>query len=292
MSLPRFLLGRGLLLPGAVVLVGAAISWQLATRETPPEHEQQGDTLEGGHGDAGGDHTGKHAEHVQVHDIDVTAVFTFRPDRGETCRLSYRLAEPARVSVRVKKAGTRELYLATIVNWELREAGTHTETWDGRDYSGNVVDMTKATLTIKAENASYQPGTMPLDEKSPEEMVHGHEWGHKHGTHHPDAEEVPALRILRPDKKAELSGVVLIRCEVDKERRGYGNKVGYGVRYYVDSVLAHEEFYKPESDGRFSYKLDTTAFEDGEHTLYVGMCDHNEHSTSAGLPVVFCNIRK
>ena len=93
----------------------------------------------------------------------------------------------------------------------------------------------------------------------------------------------------RSERSIFPTSIVTIRCEVDKEKRGYGDKYGYGARYYVNNVLAHEEFYKPESDGKFTYKLDTTAFEDGKHMLYVGMCDHNQHASSAGIPVVFAN---
>lgn len=236
--------------------------------------------------------TGGHpeAEGVDVRDVDMTEVFTFRPELGEIAHLRYRLLEPARIQIRVKDARTRELYLATLLNWELREPGEHVETWDGRDYSGQVIEMSDATITFIARKAGEMPPLMEVDPRSPEEIVHSEEQ-HLHASHHPWAEEVPHLRILEPQAGAEVGGQLVIRAAVDKDRRGYGDQYGYGVRYYVDGILAREEFYKPASDGQFAYRLDTTAFKDGEHLLQIGMCDHHEHATSASVPVIFRNGR-
>lgn len=223
-------------------------------------------------------------------DVDLSRAFLFRPEAGETAELSYRLAEPARVLIRVQDADTRELFLATILNWDVKPAGEHVEIWDGRDYSGNIIDMSDAMITLVAQKAEHKLPPMGLGPRTPEEVVHG-EKEHEHGTHHDWAEEVPYLRIIDPAPGAEAGDLLLIRTAVDEDRRGYGNVYGYGVRYYVDSVLVREEFYKPESDGQFAYQLDTTAFEDGEHLLRVGMCDHHQHATSASVPVTFRNGR-
>lgn len=267
------LLGRPVEGPSYLIDYGAAEPQ--AAHEDGHDHE---------HADG---HTGEH-NHVPVLDAKLIEAFTFHPERGEKCRITYSLPEPALVSIKVQKMGTRELYLATIVNSEFRDKGEHTETWDGRDYSGNIVDMSQATITVGADKPS-QPGTMALDTQSPEQVVHGHEWGHDHGAHHAWAEEVPFLKVTNIKKDTVLSGKVRIEVEVDKDKRGYGNQYGYGVRYYVDNTLAHEEFYKPECDGQFAYEFDTTAFPNGKHMLYIGMCDHNQHTTSASVPVVFDN---
>lgn len=234
---------------------------------------------------------GEQPQRVPLHDLHLEKAMNFNAAKGEKGELTYKLNKPAMVTIRVLKEGTRELYLATIANMEYRDAGPHTETWDGRDYAGNIINMRNAFIIIQAVDASsYDPGKMKLEMKSPEEVVHSqHEWGHVHANHHEYAEEVPILNILNLHKDDVLAGKVRIETEVDKDKRGYGNQYGYGVRYYVDNTLAHEEFYKPESDGHFAYELDTTAFKDGKHTVYVGMCDHNEHTTSFGVPVVFDN---
>ena len=231
---------------------------------------------------------------VALHDLHLDKAMNFDPEKGEKGVITYTLKEPAMITIRIVKEGTRELYLATIANLAYRDVGKHTEMWDGRDYSGNIVDMTKACMIIQAVAASsYEPGKMvKLGKKTPEEIVHAdYPWGHVHARHHKYAEEVPILKIVNIRKGDILSGKVQIKAQVAKDKRGYGNQYGYGVRYYVDNILAREEFYKPECNGYFAYELDSTAFEDGKHMLYVGMCDHQEHTTSTGVPIVFDNSK-
>lgn len=254
----------------------------------PHEHEHE-------HGSGDAHECEAHsARRVPIEDLDAAELFAPVSDEPVAANITYTLPTDARVSIRVKRQGTRELFLATIVGWEDRSAGTHTETWDRRDYSGNVVDMRSAGLVVVAERPDDAVETMPIvnDEQALVEVIHGHASGHEHETHAAYAEEVPKLSIVEPAAGAVLSGEVAVRCEVDADRRGYGNEFGYGVRYYVDGVLAHEEFYKPECDGKFSFQLDTLAFTDGEHMLYVGMCDHHEHATSAGIQVTIANTPK
>ena len=78
---------------------------------------------------------------VEFTDFKMERAFAFDPAKGEKGIITYTLPEAARVSIKVIKAKTRELYLATIVNWEYRDAGTHTEEWDGRDDNNNIIDL-------------------------------------------------------------------------------------------------------------------------------------------------------
>lgn len=229
-------------------------------------------------------------ERLRLTKVNLRRAFAYYQNPDQKGEITYTIEEPGLVNIVVLRAGTRELYLAKIVHWEYRDAGTHTETWDGRDNSGNIINPKEASIRMSGEKmSSYAPGTMPLKDMPDEEIVHGHEWGHAHATHHEFAEETPILTITSIKDGDVLKGKVLIKAEVDKEKRGYGDKYGYGVRYYLGKALVSEEFYKPESDGKFVYELDTTAFEDGEHILYMGMCDHNQHATSAGVTVTIDN---
>jgi len=204
--------------------------------------------------------------------------------------VSYSLDAPARVRIRVVAAGTRELFLRHITDWEVRSEGSHTESWDCLDNSGHPIDKMKAVVRLIGEPMStYEPGTMPLEELSAEETIHGHEGGHTHNKHHEWACHESRLRISKPTEDQTVSGRFTVRSSVEPDRRGYGDSYGYGVRYYLDFVLVNEEFYKPESGGEFAYDLDTTAFRDGEHVLHLGMCDHNDHATSASVRIVIDN---
>jgi len=223
------------------------------------------------------------------------------PSDGGNASITYTMPEPGFVTIRVLKRGTRELYLATIVNFEYRDAGRQTEIWDGRNFYGERLDASKTPFTyrIRAESANaappppgykqieYEPG------QTQQELIQVTNFErHIHTWHENKYENVPLLTISKPKPEQVLTGMVVVKSGVDKERRGFGDKYGYGVRYYVDNDIIHEEFYTPESGGNFYYELDTTAYEDGKHLLYVGMCDHNEHVTSHGIEVVIDNRRK
>ena len=72
--------------------------------------------------------------------VDVTnftATGWFHPP-GETCTISYTLSDDALVRIRIGFGGM--ILLRTLVDWENRSAGSHQETWDGRDESGNLVN--------------------------------------------------------------------------------------------------------------------------------------------------------
>ncbi len=233
--------------------------------------------------------SGEKPPRLKVRDVNVHKLYNFKPHLGEKGYITYTIDEPGYVSIRLVRRGTRELFIASIVNYAFRDSGTHTEEWNGKDYSGQIVeDIDSLLVWILAEPAkSYKPGSVSLNEPI-DDIIHGHSSGHYHGSHHQFAQEVPYLKILQPENFDTVSGIVEIIAQVDEEKRGYGNIYGYGVRYYIDAVLINEEFYKPESNGRFSYKFDTTPYDNGKHTLYVGMCDHFQHTTSSKV-VIYIN---
>ncbi|MBI5575758.1 MAG: hypothetical protein HY896_05285 [Deltaproteobacteria bacterium] len=238
------------------------------------------------------DHPEGHGGHKPVKlsfkDFKMERAFAFDPAKGEVGVITYTIDEPARISIKVIKAKTRELYLKTIVNWETREAGTHTETWDGRDYEGKIIDLSEAIIMMEGEPLkTYAPGRYSVEGLSDEEIVHGHPHGHSHNLYKDGTNVVPELTVTSVKQGDVLSGVVTIESELaDLSKLGYGEEVGYGVRYYLDHTLVEEEFYDKKCEGKFSYKMDTTAYPDGVYTLYVGMCDHHQHATSTG-----CRIR-
>jgi hypothetical protein len=238
---------------------------------------------------------------VPLMDLRFENVFAVDPSKGRYAEITYTLPEPAFVKFRVLRAGTRELFLASIVDFEYREAGTHTEVWDGRDYWGNLVDYSKTPYFIlhwtESESISTSPsGTIPKpveykEGESQQKVVEKANFPgrHIHFMHPRETENVPLLTVITPTPNQVLRGKVIVKASVDKKRRGMADKYGYGVRYYIDDQLLHEEFYKPESGGEFSYQLDTTALDNGKHLLYVGLCDHNDHVTSYGLEVLVEN---
>lgn len=243
------------------------------------EHEHETHAHPEGHG-------GYKPIKINFTDFKMDKAFAFDPAKGEHGVITYTIPEPGRISIKVLKAGTRELYLTTIVNWEHRDAGTHTETWDGKDYDGKIIELSEAILIIEGEPMStYAPGEYSLKGLSTEEIIHGHPWGHSHNAYDSSANVIPELKLTSVKDGDVLSGVVSVESYLENGV-GYGGEAGYGVRYYLDHTLVQEEFYDRSCEGNFSYSLDTTAFLDGEYTLNVGMCDHHQHATSRG-----CKIR-
>lgn len=240
------------------------------------------------HGNPEG-HGGIKPVKITFYDFKMDKAFAFDPAKGETGKITYTLKEPGRISIKVLKAKTRELYLATLVNWEQRDAGTHTETWDGKDYAGNIVDFTEAIIMLEGEPLStYKPDNYSLSGMSNEDIIHGHPMGHAHNEYRDSANIVPDLEITSIKDGDVLSGLVVIESQLPGEK-GYGDEAGYGVRYYLDNTLVTEEFYDRSCGGKFTYTLDTTAYSDGPYTLYVGMCDHHQHATSRGHRIRISN---
>jgi len=124
---------------------------------------------------------------------------------------------------------------------------------------------------------------------SAEEIIHGHQHGHSHNVYHEHANIIPGIKVTSVKDGDVLSGLVVVESYLEGERKGYGDEVGYGVRYYLDNTLVQEEFYDRRCNGKFSYTIDTTAYLDGEYTLYVGMCDHHQHVTSRGYRIKIAN---
>ena len=138
--------------------------------------------------------------------------------------------------------------------------------------------------------ATFAPGQYSVEGLSNEEIVHGHPLGHAHNLYKEGANVVPELNVTSVKEGDVLSGLVKIESELaDHSERGYGDEVGYGVRYYLDQIQVEEEFYDKKCNGKFSYTMDTTAYPDGEYTLYVGMCDHHQHATSTGKKIKIKN---
>jgi hypothetical protein len=226
---------------------------------------------------------------VDFTDFKMERAFAFDPSLGEKGVITYTIPEPARISIKVLRAGTRELYLTTVLNWEVREAGTHTETWDGKDYDGNNIDLADSAMIIEGEPlSSFAPGQYSVDGMTPEDIIHGHAHGHAHNEYDLSTNITPDLKVISVKDGDVLSGRVTVLSELDGAK-AYGDKAGYGVRYYLDSSLLQEEFYDRACEGKFSYLLDTTALQDGEYTLYVGMCDHHQHVTSRGYKIKIDN---
>lgn len=212
----------------------------------------------------------------------------FTPPEG-TGSISYTLNRPALVRVRIKRVGDPHLLLRTLVSWEEREAGSHTEEWDGIDASGNVLNSDDYSIAV-----DIQPLSLDLLPEEENTILNepDHLYGHFHCLHHPDKCGKFRLEVDSPQKRQKLNGIVPIETRLKGNFRGNSRRWGYGVRYYVDRELVHEAFVNPSDitePQSFQYNIDTTAFENGKHRITVNMCDHNDHEAAATTIVDFQN---
>jgi hypothetical protein len=225
--------------------------------------------------------------------LNLREILGFDPTKGEIASISYILTEPAMVRIKIiGRHKARKLLRTTLLDWREQDAGGHIVTWDGHDASGNLVDMSQYMPRVQVEPVSW------IEDVSAEEKEfllnsRDHNYGHVHVLHERDKCHQFDLRLNSPEGEEGLTGTVTVSAALVGHFRGYGKEWGFGVRYYVDQQLVHEEFMESsqvdENSQSFEYDLDTTAFENGEHTIIVNMCDHNEHEGTASSKVYFNN---
>lgn len=211
--------------------------------------------------------------------------------RKKYATVSYDLPERMRVRVRIVPAKKWALILKTLVDWEVREAGQHTEKWDGRDESGNRLDLTRCSVIVETEDV-FTPqeiakvrARVKKSGKRPPTLR-----GHLHALHEPGKCHELRAKIAGLAPGTKVSGVITLKSMVDGKRRGYGKEAGHGIRYYMDYDLIHEN--EEEKGPRFSFKLDTRKFGNGRHMLSVSICDHNGHVGTDTIPLNIQNHPK
>lgn len=238
-----------------------------------------------------------------IKNLSVISAYTFDPSKGETGKISYELTEPVRMRIAItEKDDPDQLY--RVLLWDWQPAGRHVIEWDGTDQSGFPIDRKQCSIRTRCiAKSDYRPGTRVIKPLTTEQLVQGLQGPPMHTQC--DAEKCKPMKVrlvglVEKDAKGGmmskelstgqvLSGVVTIEAEAAKDARGYADKTGYGVRWMVDQQLVAAQYYEKESDGKFRYPIDTTAFRNGEHVLRVSTCDHYDHTGLVGIKVVFDN---
>lgn len=93
----------------------------------------------------------------QIGEVSLSAG-AFHPSQGEEVRISYRLADPDAVTIRLYDPDGG--LVRTLPHAILRDAGRHEEAWDGWDDEGKLVPDEAYTFTVDtASGAVYDPTT-------------------------------------------------------------------------------------------------------------------------------------
>ena len=174
-----------------------------------------------------------------------------------TGQIKYKLPESALVRIRIgiKNGGP---LLRTLIDWELRSKGNHTEIWDKKDASGKVDFGTRRDLicmlaclpATKTKHSAYSGAIRGL-RKSPD------------------------FKIIFPEsaKKDDLgvpiaSGVTPIRVELERKDLKWLTDVRYEVVVFIDGIFIMED---EEGISPFTYRLDTKHLNDGLHIMTVNI---------------------
>ena len=96
---------------------------------------------------------------------DVQASDSFSPVEGEYVDISYTLQEKSKVTIVIEDSQGQ--VLRTLLDQALRPSGSHTETWDGSDDSGTVIEpgsqfFVDITAESMADNAIIASGNTPV----------------------------------------------------------------------------------------------------------------------------------
>jgi flagellar hook assembly protein FlgD len=91
---------------------------------------------------------------VGITDFAIKKIFD--PHSNEPCQINYRLADYAEVLIKAGGSARRDPNWA-ILNWKPRPPGFNTDSWDGRDANGNLVNLDTATIAIWARALPDEP---------------------------------------------------------------------------------------------------------------------------------------
>ncbi len=100
---------------------------------------------------------------VTIKEVSASPVF-ITPANGDKTTISYKLDEPAEVTVEIYEAyleidgkgsgDFRRDFFMTLVDSQSRPAGEHTEIWNGRDSNGNIADCSAFVYVIKTNSGN------------------------------------------------------------------------------------------------------------------------------------------
>lgn len=168
-----------------------------------------------------------------------------------TGEIKYTLPEEALVRIRIgiKNGGAM---LRTLLDWEHRSAGPHTEIWDKKDATGKV-DFSAH------ENLMLVLSCLPPDPARQRQQTNIK--GLRHS---------PRLRVSFPgapenaQNQAVLSGIVPMRVTIDPEDAKWLTETKYELGVFIDNVFLAED---EEGVNPYTYQFNTKGLNNGTHTI-------------------------
>jgi len=189
--------------------------------------------------------------------------------------LSYRLAEPALVRIRIG-IGNGGPLIRTLVDWEPREAGPQIEVWDRRDMSGDVSYENQSDVLVVI-------ACLPLD-------TSGYD---KYASSIQGLGRSPDFEILFPETLGctdaglpVISGIAPVRVVLGDADRQRLTNTQYEVVIFLDNIFLIEE---EEGTNPYTYFLNTRGINEGAHTITVNVISYEGEVGTRGRK---CFVRK
>ncbi len=180
----------------------------------------------------------------------------FNPASG---KIEYTLPEDAYVRIRIGLPDGGPL-LRTLIDWERRAPGSHSEIWDKKDASGKIDFGHYPDFMLVIACVSL--------EKVPEPsagMIQG--YGRS-----PNFEiNFPETAVKAKDDLIIVSDVVPARVLLDKNDKKRLTESKFEIGIYVDTIFLSED---EEGADPYTYRLNTRGFNAGEHILTVNVVSY------------------
>ncbi len=192
---------------------------------------------------------------------------SFDLDKGE---IRYTLSERAFVRIRL---GVRDggAMIRNLVDWELREAGTHVERWDGTQKSGEEVFTQRADLMAvisalrpsKDDQLPDHSSTIGGLRKSPEFIL-----------------SFPEVKDTNSEGIALIRDVATLRVMINPEDVKWLTESKFELGIYIDGIFLVED---EEGSNPYNYRLNTKMLNNGVHAITVNVTAYTGEMGSKSL---------
>lgn len=211
----------------------------------------------------------------------------------KTGKIEYVLPKACMIRIR---AGLRDSMLArTLMDWQPRTAGRHTEIWDGLDKSGTVnllrhpaLDLNLTCYTLPANTILVKGGNDLSDETEKsrkKNLIRNEIWDtqnkYLHYRHNPltchessFAVSFPGVKRFDDRKIPILTGTTAVRVVLDERDAKSLINSRFEVMFYIDGIFLFE---MEEGTNPFTFNWNTIGLSKGYHILTVNVMSYDDH---------------
>lgn len=190
---------------------------------------------------------------------------------AETGEIKYTLPEPALVRIRI---GIRDggPLLTHLLDWEYRDAGTHTEVWDKKDATGQVDFGTRedyllviACIPVEQERLENYQTSIRGFRKAPKVIVT-----------FPESSQEDGVVVINPKQ------ITTIRITLDEKDRAWLTETKYEMGIFIDRIFLMED---EKGINPFTYEFNPRGLREGEHMITVNVIGYDGEIGTTSLPM-------